>query len=66
MTNDQSIETLRKIADRLGIDYDSLSVPFHADRWARIGETCTCGKQAIVVYRTRRMGDLGYCGGNHG
>ena len=42
-----------------------LSVPYQADRWANVGETCTCGQPAHVVYVTSGYGDLGFCG-RHG
>jgi hypothetical protein len=31
-------------------------------RPARPGETCSCGRQAVVVYQTEKFGDVGYCG----
>nr|MDT0658014.1 hypothetical protein [Micromonospora sp. DSM 115978] len=36
--------------------------PEPGDRPARAGETCTCGRRAVVVYRTERFGDVGHCG----
>lgn len=37
-------------------------VPHGATRWARDGETCTCGDPAVVVYETKDHGAVGYCG----
>jgi hypothetical protein len=37
------------------------SYPF-SERPAQPGERCTCGRTAIVVYRSDRHGEVGYCG----
>lgn len=37
-------------------------IPHGADRLARAGELCTCGRPAVVVYLTERFGGVGYCG----
>lgn len=31
-------------------------------RRARIGELCSCGGQAVIVYETAEFGDIAYCG----
>jgi hypothetical protein len=38
-------------------DLDNLS-----ERPAQPGELCTCGRSAIVVYRSDLFGEVGYCG----
>lgn len=32
------------------------------NRPAEPGETCTCGRPAVVIYQTEQFGDVGYCG----
>lgn len=32
------------------------------ERPATLGELCTCGRQAVVVYSNATFGDAGYCG----
>jgi len=44
------------------IDTDGETVPHGADRWANPGETCTCGRPAVVVYEQTGGHPLGYCG----
>lgn len=34
----------------------------NGQRTAKPGETCTCGRPAVVVYETEKFGDVGYCG----
>lgn len=31
-------------------------------RPAELGELCTCGRQAVVVYSSEEFGEVGYCG----
>lgn len=38
------------------------SKPSDGDDWARPGERCSCGRQAVIVYITTRWGRVGYCG----
>jgi hypothetical protein len=34
----------------------------YSERPAELGERCTCGRQAVVVYLTSEFGPIGYCG----
>ena len=37
-------------------------VPFQADRFARNGERCSCGRPALVVYVRTKYAPFGFCG----
>jgi hypothetical protein len=37
-----------------------------AERPARAGELCTCGRPAIVVFVTEEWGEVGWCGVSDG
>jgi hypothetical protein len=36
------------------------------ERLAQAGELCTCGRQAVVVFRSDVFGETGWCGINDG
>ena len=40
----------------------TISSPTPGQRPAELGERCTCGRPAIVVFLGGRVGDTGYCG----
>lgn len=41
-----------------------MSIPDPAPwgRYAEPGETCTCGRPAVVVWKTEKFGEVGDCG----
>jgi hypothetical protein len=45
-----------------GVVTVAVSVPFQADRFARPGERCTCGRPALVAYTRTKYAPFGFCG----